>query len=153
MEIKLKTLIDENKKSQSINAIIMKDNRQLAKKLKDFQDYRNHRLFIENQYSIDLNKQTFDRTDYLKLSAFVKSSFVVAENKGTSIKDNIIAYISKNLGQVLFVEPMINKIFGTNGLNAVMNNRKLLVTHSEEQTDKLKQILKSMEEMLSSYQV
>ena len=56
MEIKLKSLIDENKKSQSINAIIMKDNRQLAKKLKDFQDYRNHRLFIENQYSIDLNQ-------------------------------------------------------------------------------------------------
>ena len=56
MEIKLKSLIDENKKSQSINAIIMKDNRQLAKKLKDFQDYRNNRLFIENQYSIDLNQ-------------------------------------------------------------------------------------------------
>ena len=56
VEIKLKTLFDENKKNQSINAIIMKDNMQLAKKLKDFQDYRNHRLFIENQYSIDLNQ-------------------------------------------------------------------------------------------------
>ena len=56
IENKLKTLIDENKKNQNINAIIMKDNMQLAKKLKDFQDYRNHRLFIENQYSIDLNQ-------------------------------------------------------------------------------------------------
>ena len=35
----------------------MKDNIQLlAKKLKDIQDYRNHRLFNENPYSIDLNK-------------------------------------------------------------------------------------------------
>ncbi len=92
-------------------------------------------------YSIDLNKQTFDRTDYLKLSAFVKSSFVVAENKGTSIKDNIIAYISKNLGQVLFVEPMINKIFGTKNLRYVFGNKKVLVTSSEEQTDRLNKIL------------
>ena len=56
IENKLKSLINENKKNQNINAIIMKDNMQLAKKLKDLQDYRNHRLFIENQYSIDLNK-------------------------------------------------------------------------------------------------
>ena len=56
IEIKLKSLINENKKNQNINAIIMKDNMQLAKKLKDIQDYRNHRLFIENQYSIDLNQ-------------------------------------------------------------------------------------------------
>ena len=53
---KLKTLLDENRKIQNINAIIMKDNRQLARKLKDFQDYRNHRLFIENQYSFDLSQ-------------------------------------------------------------------------------------------------
>ena len=56
IENKLKSLINENKKNQNINAIIMKDNMQLAKKLKDIQDYRNHRLFIENQYSIDLNQ-------------------------------------------------------------------------------------------------
>jgi hypothetical protein len=92
-------------------------------------------------YSIDLNKQTFDRSDYLKLSSFVKSSFVVAENKGTSIKDNIIAYISKNLGQVLFVEPMINKIFGTKNLRYVFGNKKVLVTRSAEQTDRLNKIL------------
>jgi hypothetical protein len=34
----------------------MKDNQQLAKKLKDVQDYRNNKLLIENQYSYDLNK-------------------------------------------------------------------------------------------------
>ena len=56
IEIKIKSLINENKKNQNINAIIMKDNMNLAKKLKDFQDYRNHRLFIENQYSIGLNQ-------------------------------------------------------------------------------------------------
>ena len=55
-DIKLKSLIDENRKVQNINAIIMKDNRQLAKKLKDFHDYRNHRLFIENQFSFDLSQ-------------------------------------------------------------------------------------------------
>ena len=38
IEEKIKNLIDENKKNQNINAIIMKDNQQLAKKLKDFQD-------------------------------------------------------------------------------------------------------------------
>ena len=56
LEVKLKLLLDENKKNQNINAIIMKDNQQLAKKLKDVQDYRNHKLLIENQYSLDLNK-------------------------------------------------------------------------------------------------
>ena len=92
-------------------------------------------------FSIDLNRQTFDRSDYLKLSAFVKSSFVVAENKGTSIKDNIIAYISRNLGQVLFVEQLINKIFGAKDLSSVFGNRKVLVTRSAEQTNRLNQIL------------
>ena len=56
LESKLKSLLDENKKNQNINAIIMKDNQQLAKKLKDVQDYRNNKLLIENQYSYDLNK-------------------------------------------------------------------------------------------------
>ena len=56
LETKLKILVDENKKNQNINAIIMKDNQQLAKKLKDIKDYRNNTLLIENQYSYDLNK-------------------------------------------------------------------------------------------------
>ncbi len=41
IEEKMKNLIDENKKNQNINAIIMKDKQQLAKRLKDIQDYRN----------------------------------------------------------------------------------------------------------------
>ena len=56
IQIKLQSLRNENKKNQNINAIIMKDNMQLAKKLKDIQNYKTHRLFIENQYSIDLNQ-------------------------------------------------------------------------------------------------
>ena len=32
----------------------MKDNQQLAKKLKDFQDYRNTNLIVENQPYLDL---------------------------------------------------------------------------------------------------
>ena len=57
VEEKMKNLIDENKKNQNINAIIMKDNQQLAKKLKDIQDYRNTNLFVENQPSVDLTQK------------------------------------------------------------------------------------------------
>ena len=35
----------------------MKDNQQLAKKLKDIQDYRNTNLFVENQPSVDLTQK------------------------------------------------------------------------------------------------
>ena len=56
IEEKMKNLIDENKKNQNINAIIMKDNQQLAKRLKDIQDYRNTNLIIENQSTVDLTQ-------------------------------------------------------------------------------------------------
>ena len=48
---KIKNLIDENIKNHNINTIIMRDNKQLAKKLKDFQEYRNNKLIIEIQPS------------------------------------------------------------------------------------------------------
>ena len=54
IEEKLKQLLEENKKNQNINAIIMKDNQQLAKRLKNIQDNRNNQLVIQNQKSIDL---------------------------------------------------------------------------------------------------
>ena len=54
IEEKLKQLEIENKKNQNINAIIMKDNQQLAKRLKNIQDNRNNQLVIQNQKSIDL---------------------------------------------------------------------------------------------------
>ena len=54
IEERLKQLLVENKKNQSINAIIMKDNQQLAKRLKNIQDNRNNKLVIQNQKSFDL---------------------------------------------------------------------------------------------------
>lgn len=57
IEEKIKNLMDENMKNKSINDIIIKDNQQLAKKLKDIQDYRNIRLIKENTQSIDLTQK------------------------------------------------------------------------------------------------
>ena len=54
IEEKLKQLEIENKKNQNINTIIMRDNQQLAKRLKNIQDNRNNQLIIQNQKSIDL---------------------------------------------------------------------------------------------------
>ena len=65
IEEKMKNLIDENKKNQNINAIIMKDNQQLAKKLKDFQDYRNTNLIVQNQNSLDLTQKELIEIDEL----------------------------------------------------------------------------------------
>ena len=53
IEERLKQLLVENKKNQNINAIIMKDNQQLAKRLKTIQDNRNNQLVIQNQKSFD----------------------------------------------------------------------------------------------------
>ena len=57
IEEKMKNLVEENKKNQNINAIIVKDNQQLAKKLKDIQDYRNTNLIIDYQPRIDLTQK------------------------------------------------------------------------------------------------
>ena len=56
IEEKMKQLLEENKKNQSINAIIMKDNRQLAKRLKNIQDNRNNQLVIQNQLPVDFTQ-------------------------------------------------------------------------------------------------
>ena len=74
VEEKMKNLIDENKKNQNINAIIMKDNQQLAKKLKDFQDYRNTNLIVENQPALDLNqKELIEIDELIKKSDWYKA--------------------------------------------------------------------------------
>ena len=56
IEEKMKQLLEENKKNQSINEIIMKDNRQLAKRLKTIQNNRNNQLVIQNQLPVDLTQ-------------------------------------------------------------------------------------------------
>jgi len=57
IEEKLKQLLVEHKKNQNINAIIMKDNQQLAKKLKNIEESRNNQLIIQNQHSLDLSQE------------------------------------------------------------------------------------------------
>ena len=56
IEEKMKQLLEVNKKNQSINEIIMKDNRQLAKRLKNIKDNRNNQLVIQNQLQVDLTQ-------------------------------------------------------------------------------------------------
>ena len=56
IEEKMKELLEENKKNQSINEIILKENRQLSKKLKTIQDNRNNQLVIQNQSPVDLTQ-------------------------------------------------------------------------------------------------
>ena len=74
IEEKIKNLLDENKKNQNINAIIMKDNQQLAKKLKDFQDYRNTNLIVENQPYLDLTqKDLFEIDELIKKNEIYKN--------------------------------------------------------------------------------
>ena len=70
-EEKMKNLIDENKKNKNINDIIMKDNQQLAKKLKDMQDYRNTNLFIDNKVSIDLTQE-----EKLQMEELIKNNSI-----------------------------------------------------------------------------
>ena len=73
IEEKMKQLLEENKKNQNINAIIMKDNSKLAKRLKNIQDNRNNQLVVENQLSVDLTQvdniqaKSFSKLKYLYL--------------------------------------------------------------------------------------
>ena len=73
IEDKMKKLLEENKKNQSINEIIMKDNRQLSQKLKDLQDNRNNQLIIQYQLPInlvqidDIQTKLYSKLKYLYL--------------------------------------------------------------------------------------
>lgn len=97
IEIRIKSLINENKKNQNINAIIMKDNMNLAKKLKDFQDYRNHRLFIENQYSIGLNQmEQMQMQELNKNNEIILKRLQIIILRKLMYKKNIRDYILMN---------------------------------------------------------
>ena len=99
IEEKMKNLIDENKKNQNINAIIMKDNQQLSKKLKDFQDYRNTNLIVQNQSSLDLTQKELIEIDELikkneiyknKIKLIYLSKFIMNKTKENK-------YLMKNI--------------------------------------------------------
>ena len=94
----MKNLIDENKKNQNINAIIMKDNQQLAKKLKDILDYRNTNLFVENQPSVDLTQKQQIQIEELILNNEININKLKKYLLGKIInkKINIDKYIIKD---------------------------------------------------------
>lgn len=139
-DIKLKSLIDENRKVQNINAIIMKDNRQLAKKLKDFHDYRNHRLFIENQFSFDLSQiEKMQSSEYnenneiylFRLKIMFLQKFVLKKinMEKNLIKDKINKY--RNIVQILHHKEEENslkkEIYIINVINIIEKHIKLLL--------------------------
>ena len=82
IEEKLKQLQLENKKNQNINAIIMKDNQNLAKKLKNIQESRNNKLVIQIQNSLDLSQDdnnqmhSFSKLKYLNLKCLILKKFL-----------------------------------------------------------------------------
>ena len=121
IEEKMKQLLEENKKNQSINAIIMKDNRQLAKRLKNIQDNRNNQLVIQNQLPVDFTQnddiqaqiESKNKLKYLYLkSIFFKK---VLKNKN-ALRINFNKY--KNNVKKL------KKKFSIENNNIFINNKK-----------------------------
>ena len=138
IEEKIKNLIDENKKNQNINAIIMKDNQQLAKKLKDFQDYRNTNLIVQNQSSLDLTqKDLFEIDELIKNNEIYKNKLkgiYLANVINKKINDN--KYLKKDIFDKLKntiekikeedkEKSMIKKIYLKNLVYIMENNLKL----------------------------
>ena len=139
IEEKMKNLIDENKKNQNINAIIMKDNQQLAKKLKDFQDYRNTNLIVQNQSSLDLTQK-----ELIEIDELIKNNEIYRNKlKGiylSKILDKKISrnkYIMKNIFDKFknIVDKIKNKenennlkknIYSKNLMFIINNNIKLM---------------------------
>ena len=86
IEERYQQLLVENKKNQNINSIIMKDNQQLAKKLKNIQDNRNHQLVIQNQSSLNmayednLLNQSLIKLKYLFLKSLLFKKILKSRN-------------------------------------------------------------------------
>ena len=137
IEEKMKNLIDENKKNRNINDIIMKDNQQLAKKLKDMQDYRNTNLIVQNQSSLDLQDQKLQieeliiNTDiYLdKLKHFSLEKLVnkLINKRKNVMKDKFNTYkqiIEKEKSQEK--EKSVKELYFKNTLDKLANKIKLI---------------------------
>ena len=102
IEEKMKNLIDENKKNQNINAIIMKDNQQLAKKLKDMQDYRNSNLFVENQPSVDLTQK-----QQIQIDELIKNNEICLDKLKKYLLHKIVN--KKNNDNISIIKEYFNK--------------------------------------------
>ena len=87
IEEKMKQLLDENKKNQNINKIIIKDNKILAKKLKNLQYNKNNQLVIQNQSPVDLtliddnkNIQSISKLKYIYLKCIFLKKIIKNKN-------------------------------------------------------------------------
>ena len=87
IEEKMKQLLDENKKNQNINEIIIKDNKILAKKLKNLQYNKNNQLVIQNQSPVDLtliddnkNIQSISKLKYIYLKCIFLKKIIKNKN-------------------------------------------------------------------------
>ena len=123
IEEKLKQLLVENKKNQNINAIIMKDNQQLAKKLKNIQDNKNYKLVIQNQPSLDLSQEDIQIQSHssVKLKKlYIKCLVLKKTLKNRSILE---AYFNKykNINNIKNEKPDKTTIENN---NIFINNRK-----------------------------
>ena len=119
IEEKMKQLLEENKKNQSINAIIMKDNKQLAKRLKNIQENRNNQLVVENQIPVDLTQdiniqtQSMNKLKYLYLKCiFFKK---VLKNK-----NSLKIYFNKYRNNI----KKLRKKYSIENNNIFINNKK-----------------------------
>ena len=116
----------------------MKDNQQLAKKLKDFQDYRNTNLIVQNQSSLDLTqKDLFEIDELIKNNEIYKNKLKgisLANVINKKINDN--KYLKKDIFDKLKntiekikeedkEKSMIKKIYLKNLVYIMENNLKL----------------------------
>ena len=134
IEEKMKNLIDENKKNQNINAIIMKDNQQLAKKIKDMQDYRNINLIVENQSTVDLTQieelKKFNDIYYHKLKKIYLGKIInkkINDNK-FYLLDNFNKYknIVNRINNKNNENKLIKQLYLRNILDKIAHKFKLL---------------------------
>ena len=121
IEEKMKQLLEENKKNQSINEIIMKDNRQLAKRLKTIQNNRNNQLVIQNQLPVDLT-QTEDIKTQIESKTKLKYLYLkcIFFKKVLKNKNVLRIYFNKYKTNI----KKLKKKYSIENNNIFINNKK-----------------------------
>jgi hypothetical protein len=109
---------------QSINNIILKDNRQLAKRLKDFQEYRKNKLVIQKDIEkMQIHENNEDLFNKKKLAKIILNKLITKknyENKNV-LKINWDKYkdIIKNMKNKEILNKELKKIYLKNVLNII----------------------------------
>ena len=118
IEDKLNQLIIENKKNQNINEIIVKDNQQLAKKLKDMQNNKNNKFVIQNQKSFLLNMEQNLQFSYISKLKNLNLKYLILK-KLLKNKNKMKMYFNKYRNNVKRF-----KDFTIENSNIFINNRR-----------------------------